>query len=150
TTVSGLGQTWGYGAMTNSYNYEQNSKSLKLLGSNACEAHPVSMLHTLHAKENGCKVIVVDPRFTRTAAKADEYVRIRSGSDIAFLFGVLHQVFKNGWEDKKYINDRVYGMDKVRADVLAKWTPDKVQEVCGVDEATVYKVAKIMAENRPS
>ena len=75
------------------------------------------------------KMIVVDPRFTRTAAKADEYVRIRSGTDIAFLFGVLYHIFKNGWEDKKYINDRVYGMDKVKDDVMAKWTPDKVEEV---------------------
>src|ERR671937_2553198 len=142
TTVAGLGQTWGYGAMTNSYNDEQNSKSLMFLGSNACEAHPVSMLHTLHAKENGCKVIVVDPRFTRTAAKADLYVRHRSGSDVAFLFGLLHQIFKNGWEDKEYIKNRVYGMDQVKKEVLAKWTPDKVFEVCGVDEATCLKVAK--------
>lgn len=150
TTVAGVANTWGYGAMTNSYNDMQNSRAALYIGSNAAEAHPVSMLHMLHAKETGCKMIVVDPRFTRTAAKADEYVRIRSGTDIAFLFGVLHHVFKNGWEDKKYIEDRVYGMDKVREEVLAKWTPDKVQEVCGVDEATVFKVAKIMAENRPS
>ncbi len=150
TTVAGVANTWGYGAMTNSYNDMQNSKAALYIGSNAAEAHPVSMLHMLHAKETGCKMIVVDPRFTRTAAKADEYVRIRSGSDIAFLFGVLYQVFKNGWEDKRYIEDRVYGMDKVREDVMAKWTPDKVQEVCGVDEATTFKVAKIMAENRPS
>ena len=81
---------------------------------NAAEAHPVSMLHMLHAKETGAKMIVVDPRFTRTAAKADEYVRIRSGTDIPFLFGMLHHIFKNGWEDKKYIDDRVYGMDKVK------------------------------------
>jgi formate dehydrogenase major subunit len=83
------------------------------------------MLHMLHAKENGCKMIVVDPRFTRTAAKADHYVRIRSGTDIPFLFGVLYHIFKNGWEDKKYIEDRVYGMDKVREEVLAKWTPTR-------------------------
>jgi len=150
TTVAGVANTWGYGAMTNSYNDMQNSKAALYIGSNAAEAHPVSLLHMLHAKENGCKMIVVDPRFTRTAAKADEYVRIRSGSDIPFLFGVLYHVFKNGWEDKKYVNDRVYGLDKVREDVLAKWTPDKVKEACGVDEATCYKVAKIMAENRPS
>src|SRR6266853_2005350 len=87
TTVAGVANTWGYGAMTNSYNDEQNSKCILFFGSNAAEAHPVSMLHTLHAKENGCKVIVADPRFTRTAAKADTYVRIRSGSDIAFIFG---------------------------------------------------------------
>ncbi len=150
TTVAGVANTWGYGAMTNSYNDMQNAKAAMYIGSNAAEAHPVSMLHMLHAKETGTKMIVVDPRFTRTAAKADEYVRIRSGTDIAFLFGMLHHIFKNGWEDKKYIHDRVYGMDKVREDVLANWTPDKVQDVCGVDEATVYKVAKIMADNRPS
>jgi formate dehydrogenase major subunit len=107
------------------------------------------MLHMLHAKETGCKMIVVDPRFTRTAAKADEYVRIRSGSDIPFLFGLLHHIFKNGWEDKKYINDRVYGMDKVRDEVLAKWTPDKVEEACGVKEEQMLKVAKMLHDNRP-
>ena len=150
TTVAGVANTWGYGAMTNSYNDMQNAKAALYIGSNAAEAHPVSMLHVLHAKEAGCKMIVVDPRFTRTAAKADEYVRIRSGSDIPFLFGVMYHIFKNGWEDKKYIEDRVWGMDKVKEEVMAKWTPDKVQEACGVDEATTFKVAKIMSENRPS
>jgi formate dehydrogenase major subunit len=149
TTVAGVANTWGYGAMTNSYNDMQNSKVAMYIGSNAAEAHPVSLLHMLHAKENGCKMIVVDPRFTRTAAKADEYVRIRSGSDIAFLFGLLHHIFKNDWEDKKYINDRVYGMDKVKEECLTKWTPDKVEEACGVPEAQVFKVAKTLHESRP-
>jgi formate dehydrogenase major subunit len=150
TTVAGVANTWGYGAMTNSYNDMQNSKAALYIGSNAAEAHPVSMLHMLHAKEGGTKMIVVDPRFTRTAAKADQYVRIRSGSDIPFLFGMLYHIFKNGWEDKKYINDRVYGMEKVRDEVLAKWTPDKVQEACGVPEAEVFKAAQTLAMNRPS
>ncbi len=149
TTVAGVANTWGYGAMTNSYNDMQNSKAALYIGSNAAEAHPVSMLHLLHAKETGCKVIVVDPRFTRTAAKADQYVRIRSGTDIPFLFGVLYHIFKNGWEDQAYLQARVYGMDDVKADVMAKWTPDKVEAACGVDEATVFSVAKTMHENRP-
>jgi formate dehydrogenase major subunit len=150
TTVAGVANTWGYGAMTNSYNDMQNAKAALYIGSNAAEAHPVSMLHMLHAKENGTKMIVVDPRFTRTAAKADQYIRIRSGTDIPFLFGMLYHVFMNGWEDKQYVDDRVYGMDKVREDVLAKWTPDKVLEACGVDEAACFEAAKTMAENRPS
>jgi formate dehydrogenase major subunit len=149
TTVAGVAQTWGYGAMTNSYNDEQNSKSLFFLGSNAAEAHPVSMLHTLHAKENGCKVIVADPRYTRTAAKADIYVRFRSGTDVPLLFGILHHVFKNGWEDKQYIHDRVYGMEDVKKEVMAKWTPDKVTEATGCSEAEILSIAKTMAENRP-
>jgi len=150
TTVAGVANTWGYGAMTNSYNDMQNTKCALYIGSNAAEAHPVSMLHMLHAKETGAKMIVVDPRFTRTAAKADVFVRIRSGTDIPFLFGVLHHIFKNGWEDKQYIHDRVYGMDKVREEVMTKWTPDKVEEACGVPEAQVYQVAEMMAKNRPS
>jgi formate dehydrogenase major subunit len=150
TTVAGVANTWGYGAMTNSYNDMMNSKAALYIGSNAAEAHPVSMVHMLHAKENGCKLIVVDPRYTRTAAKSDQYVRIRSGSDIPFLFGVLYHVFANGWEDKKYINDRVFGMDDIRKEVMEKWTPAAVEEACGVPEAQVYKVAQTMAMNRPS
>ena len=148
TTVAGIANTWGYGAMTNSYNDEQNSKCLFFLGSNAAEAHPVSMLHTLHAKENGAKVIVADPRFTRTAAHADKFVRIRSGSDVAFQFGLLYHIFKNGWEDKQYIHDRVYGMDKVRAEVMAKYTPQAVEEVTGVSEKEMYETAKMLSDNR--
>jgi len=149
TTVAGVANTWGYGAMTNSYNDEQNSKCILFFGSNAAEAHPVSMLHTLHAKENGAKVIVVDPRFTRTAAKADHYYRIRSGADVAFLWGMLYHIFKNGWEDKAYIKARVYGMDKVREEVM-KWTPDVVKDVTGMPEEHVFAVAEAMAKNRPS
>jgi formate dehydrogenase major subunit len=77
-------------------------------------------------------------------------VRIRSGGDIPFVFGLVYHIFKNGWEDKKYIADRVYGMEKVRDEIMAKWTPDKVFEACGVDEATCYKTAKTLADNRPS
>ena len=150
TTVAGLGQTWGYGAMTNSYNDLMNSKCMFFIGSNAAEAHPVSMLHALHAKETGAKMIVADPRFTRTAAKADQYVRFRSGTDVALLFGMLHIIFKNGWEDQKYISDRVYGMDKIKAEVLQKWTPDKVTEVTGVPEADLYAMTETFAKNRPS
>jgi len=149
TTVAGIANTWGYGAMTNSYNDEQNSKCLFFLGSNAAEAHPVSMLHTLHAKENGAKVIVADPRYTRTAAKADKYVRFRSGTDVALLFGLVYHIFKNGWEDKEYIRQRVYGMDKVKDEVMAKYTPEAVADVTGVSEKDMYDTAKMLADNRP-
>jgi formate dehydrogenase major subunit len=149
TTVAGVAQTWGYGAMTNSYNDEQNSKSLFFLGSNAAEAHPVSMLHTLHARENGCKVIVADPRFTRTAAKADKYVRFRSGTDVPLLFGILHVIFKNGWEDKEYIRTRVHGMDAVKKEVMEKWSPQQASEVTGTPAEEIEAIAKILAENRP-
>ena len=111
TTVAGTAAQYGYGAMTNSYNDQHNCKSMLFIGSNAAEAHPVAMQHILRGKENGAKMIVVDPRFTRTAAHADYYVRIRSGTDTAFMWGVLWHIFENGWEDKQFIAQRVYGMD---------------------------------------
>ena len=149
TTVAGVANTWGYGAMTNSYNDMQNAKAIFFIGSNAAEAHPVSMLHILHAKEGGAKVIVADPRYTRTAAKADHYVRLRSGSDIPLIYGVMRHLFENGWEDKKYIEDRVYGMDKIRAEAM-EWTADKVLEATGVPDEEVKLIAETMAMNRPS
>jgi len=148
TTVAGVASTWGYGAMTNSYNDMHNCKAMLFLGSNAAEAHPVAMQHVLRGKENGAKMIVVDPRFTRTAAHADIYARLRPGTDIPFIYGLLWHIFKNGWEDKEYIARRVWGMEGIRQETQ-KWPPDVVENVTGIPEAKVYEIAKTMADNRP-
>jgi len=148
TTVAGVASTWGYGAMTNSYNDMHNSKAMLFIGSNAAEAHPVAMQHILRGKENGAKMIVIDPRFTRTAAHADQYVRIRSGTDVPFIWGVLWHIFENGWEDKKYIAQRVYAMDEVRK-IVKNYNPEVVQDLTGVPRDEVRKVAETMAKNRP-
>ncbi|MGB8712317.1 MAG: formate dehydrogenase subunit alpha [Onishia taeanensis] len=149
TTVAGVANTWGYGAMTNSLNDLQNSKSILFIGSNPSEAHPVAMQHILLAKERSkAQIIVVDPRFTRTAAKANKYVRLRPGSDVAFIWGLLWHIFENGWEDSEYINQRVYAMDEVRAEV-ASYSPEVVENITGVPEAAMYDTAKTIADNRP-
>jgi formate dehydrogenase major subunit len=148
TTVAGVANTWGYGAMTNSYNDIHNSKAILIIGGNPAEAHPVSLQHVLRAKESGAKLIVIDPRFTRTAAHADHFVRIRPGTDVPIVWGMLWHIFENGWEDEEFIAQRVYGMDEIRAEV-ANWTPDEVERVTGVDEATCKEAARLMAENRP-
>lgn len=150
TTVAGVANTWGYGAMTNSYNDIQNSKAMLLIGGNPAEAHPVSMPHLLRGKErNRAPFIVIDPRFTRTAAHATEYVRIRPGTDIPVVWGILWHIFENGWEDKEYIRQRVYGMDEIRAEVK-KWDPATVERVSGVPGAQLKRVAEAIARNRPS
>jgi anaerobic selenocysteine-containing dehydrogenase len=126
TTVAGVANTWGYGAMTNSYNDIHNSKAIFIIGGNPAEAHPVSLLHVLRAKEqNNAPLIVCDPRFTRTAAHADEYVRFRPGADVALVWGILWHIFENGWEDREFIRTRVWGMDQIREEV-ARWHRDLV------------------------
>jgi len=149
TTVAGVANTWGYGAMTNSYNDIHNSKAIFLIGGNPAEAHPVSLLHLLKAKEeNNAPLIVCDPRFTRTAAHADEYVRFRPGSDVALVWGLLWHIFENSWEDKEFIRTRVYGMDDIRQEVK-KWNPEEVERVTGVPGAQLERVARTLANNRP-
>ncbi|MDQ7069632.1 MAG: formate dehydrogenase subunit alpha [Rhodobacterales bacterium] len=149
TTVAGVANTWGYGAMTNSYNDIHTSKSILVIGGNPAEAHPVSLLHLMKAKEqNNAPLIVCDPRFTRTAAHADEFVRIRPGSDVALIWGFLWHIFENEWEDKEFIRTRVYGMDEIRAEVK-KWNPAEVERVTGVPGSQMERVARTLANNRP-
>jgi formate dehydrogenase major subunit len=120
------------------------------IGSNAAEAHPVAMQHLLASKEiNRGNMIVMDPRFTRTAAHATEYVRFRSGTDIPLVWGLLWHVFENGWEDKEFIAQRVYGMDEVRAEV-AKWNPEEVERVTGVPGEQLRRVAEMFATQKPA
>jgi formate dehydrogenase major subunit len=150
TTVAGVANTWGYGAQTNSYNDLRNSKTMIIMGGNPAEAHPISMQHVLAGKEiNRANLIVIDPRMTRTAAHATEYVRIRPGTDIPVLWGLLWHVFENGWEDKEFIRRRVYGMDEVRKEV-AKWTPDEVERVTGVPGDQMRRVAEKFAKEKPA
>src|SRR5579875_334704 len=148
TTVAGVANTWGYGCMTNSFNDMQKARSLIFIGSNPAEAHPVSMMHILRAKEHGAPIIVCDPRFTRTAAHADEYVRFRPGTDVPLMWGILWHVLENGWEDKDYIKARVWGFDQVRPEVK-KWDPKEVERVTGVPGTQLARVARILATNRP-
>ena len=149
TTVAGVANTWGYGAMTNSYNDIHNSRAIFLIGGNPAEAHPVSLLHVLRAKEqNNAPLIVCDPRFTRTAAHADEYVRFRPGSDVALIWGILWHIFENGWEDKEFIRTRVWGIDQIREEVK-KWNPAEVERVTGTPGSQLRRVARTMANHRP-
>ena len=150
TTVAGVANTWGYGAMTNSYNDIRNAKTMIIMGGNPAEAHPVSLQHVLEGKEfNRANFIVIDPRLTRTAAHATEYVRIRSGTDIPVIYGLLWHVFENGWEDKQFI-----------ASASTAWTtsarkspsgrPRKSSASSGVPGEQLKRVAKMFATEKPA
>ncbi len=150
TTVAGVANTWGYGAQTNSYNDIRNAKTMVIMGGNPAEAHPVAMQHLLSGKEiNRANMVVIDPRMTRTAAHATEYVRIRSGTDIAVLWGMLWHIFQNGWEDKEFIQNRVYGMDEIRKEV-AKYPPDEVERISGATGDQLKRVAEMFAKAKPA
>lgn len=143
-----MANTWGYGAMTNSLNDFAFSKSIFIMGANPAVNHPVGFSHFLKARENGAIMIVVDPRYTHTAAKSDYFAQIRPGTDIAFLYGMLHLIFKNGWEDKEFIDGRVYDMDSIKEEAK-KWTPKVVEDVTGVKAEKLLEITEVYAKNRP-
>ncbi len=135
--------------MTNHLGDIQNAKAIIIFGANPAVNHPVGFGHFLKAKErNNAQIIVVDPRFTKTAAKADYYAQIRPGTDIPFMYGMLHLIFKNGWYKKDFVKNRVYGMEDVMKEAK-KWTPEKTAEVTGVPAEKIIQIATVYAKSTP-
>ena len=89
--------------MTNHWNDLANSDCVMIIGCNPAENHPVSFKWITKAMDQGAKLIVVDPRFTRSAAKADLYVRLRPGTDIALMGGLINYVLENNLFHKDYV-----------------------------------------------
>jgi formate dehydrogenase major subunit len=144
-----VASTWGYGAMTNSLGDIQNSKAIIIFGANPAVNHPVGFQHFLKAKErNNAKIIVIDPRFTKTAAKADLYAQIRPGTDIPFMYGMLNIIFENGWHDKSFISDRVFGMDLIMEEAK-NWPIERVADVTGVKADLIVQITKVYAAATP-
>ncbi len=81
--------------MTNGWNDIANSDCILCIGANCAENHPAAFGHIMTAKARGAKLINVDPRFTRTSAKADIYAPLRSGTDIAFIGGMINYVVED-------------------------------------------------------
>ncbi|MFW5488867.1 MAG: formate dehydrogenase-N subunit alpha [Desulfovibrio sp.] len=103
STVAALGESFGRGAMTNHWCDIENSDCILIMGSNAAEHHPISFKWVLRAKDKGATVMHVDPKFSRTSARSDFHVPIRSGSDIAFLGGMINYIVDNDLYFKEYV-----------------------------------------------
>jgi formate dehydrogenase major subunit len=91
--------------MTNHWIDIKNSDCILIMGSNAAENHPISFKYVGEARQNGAKLINVDPRFTRTSAKADIYAPIRSGTDIAFLGGMIKYILDKDLYHQDYVSN---------------------------------------------
>ncbi|GAB3387082.1 molybdopterin-binding domain-containing protein [Azotobacter armeniacus] len=103
-TVGALGASFGRGAMTNNWVDIKNANVVFIMGGNPAEAHPVGFKWAIEAKiRNGAKLIVVDPRFNRSAAVADLYTPIRAGSDVTFLMGVVNYLITQDRVQHEYV-----------------------------------------------
>jgi formate dehydrogenase major subunit len=89
--------------MTNHWIDLKNADVILAMGGNPASNHPISMKWIMRAREKGAKLICVDPRFSQTAAKADLYAPLRSGTDIAFLGGMINYILENNLYFKEYV-----------------------------------------------
>lgn len=91
--------------MTNHWIDIKNADAVLIIGSNAAEHHPVAFKWIMKAKDNGAVLMHVDPKFSRTSARCDFHVPLRSGTDIPFLGGMLNYILANGLYQKDYVNN---------------------------------------------
>jgi formate dehydrogenase major subunit len=101
--VPSLGTSFGRGGATTAQQDLANSDAILIMGSSMAENHPVGFQWVMEARKRGATIIHVDPRFTRTSAMSDVWVPMRSGSDIAFLGGLIHYVLEHGKEFREYV-----------------------------------------------
>ncbi len=116
-----------------------------VIGSNMADCHPILYLRMADRLKAGAKLIVVDPRRTTTADRADLYLQIRPGTDLALLNGILHLLVADGAIDEQFIAEHTEGWEAMPA-FLADYPPERVAEITGLSEADVRTAATMIAE----
>ncbi|SEH16425.1 formate dehydrogenase major subunit [Natronorubrum sediminis] len=149
TTVEGIANTWGVGAMTNNSNDMANVDVNLIIGHNPLESHPVAWQYFQDAQENGGKHIVAEPRYTKTAAASDDYFHFRSGTDVAFIYGLIYHIVNNlEAHDEEFIESRVMveTWEEFRDDVLPEYDLETVSDICGTPVSDLEELAEELAD----
>src|SRR5437762_1822728 len=106
------------------------AKLILLWGTNTLTSNPHLWPFIRKARGNGAPVICIDPLRTRTAAACDEHVAIRPGTDAALAMGMMHVLFRDGHEDRQYLDEMTHGWQKLRDRVLRDYAPERVAAIC--------------------
>lgn len=114
-----------------------------VIGSNTADCHPILFLRMMDRVKAGAKLIVVDPRRTATAEKADLYLQIKPGTDLALLNGLLHLLHENGDTDPGFITAHTEGWEAMPG-FLAEYPPATVAEITGIPEAVIREAASLI------
>lgn len=144
--MAGLATSFGSGAMTNSINEIPNCEVMFVIGSNTTEAHPVIGTKMKQALARGAKLIVADPREIDLAKDAHIWLRLKPGTDIALINGIMNIILENGWEDKAFIEERTEGFEELREN-LKKFPPEKVSQITGVPLELLVEAARLYASH---
>ena len=147
--MAGLATSLGAGAATNSLAQMPELDTIFLFGSNPTEAHPIVGLHLKEALANGAKLVVADPRRTWMAERADVWLNLKPGSNIALLNGMVRVILENGWENKEFIAERTENIDELKAKV-AEYDFDRVEKLAGVGREDLIEAARLYSHGDKS
>src|ERR1051326_1316646 len=118
------------------------AQALLLAGTNIAECFPILTDYVWRARDNGAKIIVIDPRITPIARTADLFLPVRPGRDSALANGILHVMIEDGCLDEAFIAQHTHDFDKVR-DLVKKYTPAVTEKITGVPARAIVKAAEI-------
>jgi assimilatory nitrate reductase catalytic subunit len=117
------------------------AKIVWISGANVAECAPITTDYVWQARENGAKIIVVDPRITPIARTCDLFLPIKPGRDIALFNGILHLMIENDWLDHHFIENHTSGFEKL-AESVRQWTPKQTADVTGIPERSIRQAAE--------
>ncbi|HEX2213010.1 MAG TPA: bifunctional nitrate reductase/sulfite reductase flavoprotein subunit alpha, partial [Mycobacterium sp.] len=142
---TGFKQSLGADGPPGSYTDFDCTDLFFVIGSNMADCHPILYLRMADRLKAGAKLIVVDPRRTDTAERADLFLQIRPGTDLALLNGLLHLLVESGDIDHDFIAEHTEGWDSMPA-FLADYPPEKVSAITGLAESDIRHAARLIAE----
>ncbi|MEO3785317.1 bifunctional nitrate reductase/sulfite reductase flavoprotein subunit alpha [Actinocorallia sp. B10E7] len=128
-----------------SYQDFEHADVFLVIGSNMADCHPILFLRMMERVKAGAKLIVVDPRRTATAAKADLFLQVKPGTDLALLNGLLHLLVENRWIDEEFIAAHTEGWEAM-PEFLADYPPETVSALTGIPETDLREAARLIGE----
>ncbi len=145
----GLTTSFGSGAMSNSIGDIAEAACIISIGSNTTSAHPVIGFKVKQAVQKGARLIVINPREIALSMYADLWLRLRPGTDVPLLMGIMRVILEKGLQDEDFIAKRCENFEQFKSS-LAAFPLDKVEEVTGVPQADIIRAAVLYASSKPS
>lgn len=143
SAVAGYKQSLGSDGPTGSYEDFEHANVIVLVGANIADNHPILKLH-IAKNPNTPKIIVIDPRASKTSQMADIFVPIKPRTDLALFNGLAYIVLEQGWENAEYLKANVTGLGDLRKH-LQNYPPQEVANITGIDVKTLYELARLIA-----
>jgi len=149
SAAAGNKKAFGIDRAANPWSDILKSEMIWISGANVAECAPITTEYVWQARDNGARIIVVDPRITPLARTCDLFLPVKPGRDVALFNGILHLMIENDWLDHAFIDTWTVGFEKL-AEHVKQWTPARTADITGVPEKSIRKAAEWWGQAKSS